>query len=60
MDIIGNLVFIASKLFILLVLLYIWWWLLVVEKDYIVFVLLTIFMAAGAYVGYRQAVAEGV
>ena len=58
-DIIGNIVFLGGKLLILAFLLYVWWWLLMIEKDYIVFVLLTIFMAAGAYVGYRQAVAEG-
>ena len=59
MDLIGNLVFLAGKAFILLFLLYIWIWLLVVEKDYLVFALLTIFMAAGAYCGAREAIAEG-
>ena len=59
-ELIGNLVFLASKAFILLFLFYIWWWLLVVEQDYIVFTMLTIVMIAGAYCGYREAVAEGV
>jgi hypothetical protein len=57
-DLVGNLVFIASKVFILLFLFYIWWWLLIVEKDYLVFALLTIFMVAGAYCGAREARSE--
>jgi uncharacterized membrane protein YfcA len=57
-DLIGNLVFLASKAFILLFLLYVWYWLLAVEHDYITFVLLTIVMIAGAYCGAREARAE--
>ena len=59
-ELIGNLVFLSGKLLIVAFLFYILWWLLAIEKDYITFVLLSIFMAAGAYVGYRQAVAEGI
>jgi hypothetical protein len=58
-DLVGNLVFLASKAFILLFLLYVWYWLLAVEHDYITFVLLTIVMIAGGYMGYREAIAEG-
>lgn len=58
-ELIGNIVFLASQAFILLVLLYIWWWLLMVEKDYVTFILLSAFMIAGSWVGYRQAIAEG-
>lgn len=60
MNILGNIVFLGGKLLILAFLIYVWYWLFAVEKDYITFILLTIFMAAGGYVGYRQAVAEGV
>ena len=58
-DLIGNLVFLGGQALILLILIYIWWSLLMVERDYITFALLTIFMIAGAYVGYRQAIKEG-
>jgi hypothetical protein len=57
-DLIGNLVFIGGKLFILLFLLYVWVWLFL-NGEYLIFFLLTIFMAAGGYMGYREAVAEG-
>ena len=57
-ELIGNLVFLSGQIFILFILLYIWWSLLMVEKDYITFALLTIFMIAGGYVGYRQAIAD--
>lgn len=59
MDLIGNLVFISGKFLVFLFLIYIWLWLLIVEKDYLVFALLTIFMAAGAICGAREAIAEG-
>jgi hypothetical protein len=57
-DLVGNLVFIGGKLFILLFLLYVWVWLFL-NGEYLIFFLLTIFMAAGGYMGYREAVAEG-
>jgi hypothetical protein len=57
-DLVGNLVFIGGKLFILLFLLYVWIWLFL-NGEYLIFFLLTIFMAAGGYMGYREAVAEG-
>jgi hypothetical protein len=57
-DLIGNLVFIGGKLFILLFLLYVWVWLFL-NGEYLIFFLLTIFMAAGGYMGYREAIAEG-
>ena len=58
-ELIGNLVFLGGQALILLILIYIWWSLLMVEKDYITFALLTIFMCAGGYIGYKQAVDEG-
>ncbi|NLH78382.1 MAG: hypothetical protein GX465_15225 [Acidobacteria bacterium] len=58
MDIFGNIVFLGGKLLILAFLVYVWWWLLAVEKDYIVFVMLTIVMILGSYCGYRAAKAE--
>jgi len=57
-ELIGNLVFLGGQALILLILLYIWVQLFL-TGDYITFALLTIFMCAGGYVGYRQAVAEG-
>jgi hypothetical protein len=57
-DLVGNLVFIGGKLFILLFLLYVWVWLFL-NGEYLIFFLLTTFMAAGGYMGYREAVAEG-
>ena len=58
MDILGNIVFLGGKLLILAFLGYVWIWLFQ-TGDYITFILLTLAMAAGGYVGYRQAVAEG-
>ena len=57
-ELIGNLVFLGGQGLILLILLYIWVQLFL-TGDYITFALLTIFMCAGGYVGYKQAVAEG-
>lgn len=57
-ELIGNLVFLGGQGLILLILVYIWIQLFL-TGDYITFALLTIFMCAGGYVGYRQAVAEG-
>jgi hypothetical protein len=56
-DLIGNLVFISGQALILLILIYIWIQLFL-TGDYITFVLLTIFMAAGGYIGAREARAE--
>jgi hypothetical protein len=58
MDLIGNLVFLGGQALILAFLIYIWVWLFM-TGDYLVFVLLTIFMIAGGYMGYREAIAEG-
>lgn len=58
-DLIGNLVFLGGQALILLILIYIWIQLFL-TGDYITFALLTIFMCAGGYIGYRQAIAEGV
>lgn len=57
-DLIGNLVFLGGQALILLILIYIWIQLFL-TGDYVTFILLTIFMAAGGYIGYKQAVAEG-
>ena len=57
-ELIGNLVFLGGQALILLILIYIWIQLFL-TGDYITFALLTIFMAAGGYMGYREAVAEG-
>ena len=56
-DLIGNLVFLGGQALILLILIYIWIQLFL-TGDIITFALLSIFMIAGGYVGYRQAVAE--
>jgi hypothetical protein len=57
-ELIGNLVFLGGQALILLILIYIWIQLFL-AGDYVTFVLLTIFMAAGGYIGYKQAVDEG-
>lgn len=57
-DLVGNLVFLGGQALILLFLLYVWVWLFL-NGEYLIFVLLSIFMAAGGYCGYREAVAEG-
>jgi hypothetical protein len=57
-ELIGNLVFLGGQALILLILIYIWIQLFL-TGDYITFALLTIFMCAGGYIGYRQAVDEG-
>ena len=57
-ELIGNLVFLGGQALILLILIYIWIQLFL-AGDYITFALLTIFMCAGGYIGYRQAIAEG-
>jgi hypothetical protein len=57
-ELIGNLVFLGGQALILFILIYIWIQLFL-TGDYVTFILLTIFMAAGGYMGYREAVAEG-
>jgi len=57
-ELIGNLVFLSGQALILLILIYIWIQLFL-TGDYITFALLTIFMCAGGYIGYKQAIAEG-
>ena len=57
-ELIGNLVFLGGQALILLILIYIWIQLFL-TGDYITFALLTIFMCAGGYIGYKQAVDEG-
>ena len=57
-ELIGNLVFLGGQALILLILVYIWIQLFL-TGDYVTFILLTIFMCAGGYIGYKQAVAEG-
>ena len=57
-ELIGNLVFLSGQALILLILIYIWIQLFL-TGDYITFALLTIFMCAGGYIGYKQAVDEG-
>ncbi len=58
MNILGNIVFLGGKLLILLFLIFIWIELFK-SGDYVTWILLTLACAAGGYVGYRQAVAEG-
>ena len=58
-DLIGNLVFLGGKLLILAFLIFIWISLFL-SGEYLIFALLTIAMAAGGYIGYRQAIAEGI
>ena len=55
---IGNLVFLGGQALILLILFYIWVQLFL-TGDYLTFILLTLGMAAGGYIGMRQAIAEG-
>jgi len=55
---IGNLVFLGGQALILLILFYIWVQLFL-TGDYLTFILLTLAMAAGGYIGMRQAIAEG-
>lgn len=57
MNILGNIVFLGGKLLILAFLIFVWIWLFQ-TGDYITFILLTIFMAAGAVVGAKEAKAE--
>ena len=57
MEIIGNLVFLGGQALILLILIYIWIQLFL-TGDYVTFILLTLAMAAGGYVGLKQAQAE--
>ena len=57
-ELIGNLVLLSGQALILLILIYIWIQLFL-TGDYITFALLTIFMCAGGYIGYKQAIAEG-
>jgi hypothetical protein len=56
-DLVGNLVFLGGQALILAFLIYIWVWLFL-NGEYLIFFLLTIFMAAGGYMGAREARAE--
>ena len=57
MELIGNIVFLSGQALILLILFYIWAQLFL-SGDYLTWILLSLAMAAGSYVGYRDAKSE--